>query len=90
MNKNKRAAAIVVMIISVLPWLFALGYGIYYAFAGVHRGIDTRWVEYGFEAFIESFLLLVLRYWYIFLASLCIMFGCISELSYLKKKQDDE
>lgn len=90
MNRKKKAAAIIVLIISVLPWLFALGYGIYYAIVGMHHGIDTITVEYGIKAFFNAFMVLVFFYWWIFLISIILILICICELKYLKISENND
>ena len=80
-DKRKKIIVIIILIISALPWVFALGYSIYYGIVGYSWFFQK---VSGFEAFYSYFLLLVFYCWYIYLPTAIVFILCISYLLYQK------
>ena len=80
-DKRKKTIVIIILTISALPWVFALGFGIYCAFAGFTWLFNTF---YGFEGFFNGFLIVAFGWWFITLPTAIAFILCISYLLYQK------
>ena len=88
----KKKIAVIFLVISAIPWIFAVGFGIYCSFAGFSLfAFSDKY--YGLEGFFSGFVMLAVYWWFISIPTGIIVIVCVSYLIYAKlseKKPSDK